>query len=270
MAAKDSHRTSDVHGKTARQIYEAGPGRKIAFSFLFLLLLPFFVSLGPMLFYRFSSGQPAAIISLIVIGIGLALLMLLVTLELFVSLRSRVAFGKTAVHITLPLGRGVFPSFRFRKEHIAYDDIQAVEIRREVIGGSIAPVLMKGAAVLKKDGTLIPLGYVNEANADPALPFGEIGEKIASKAGVELVDVGCVRCEPARALGLATISSLNEGLTEVEDAEILNINRRHDRLVMMFVATLIVLVGLGIFIDRDTRYPWANPSAVADAAQDGA
>ena len=38
-------------------VYAAGGGRKFAFSFVFLLLLPFFISLPPMLFWRISQGH---------------------------------------------------------------------------------------------------------------------------------------------------------------------------------------------------------------------
>ena len=40
-----------------RTVYAAGGGRKFAFSFIFLILLPFFISLPPMLFWRISQGH---------------------------------------------------------------------------------------------------------------------------------------------------------------------------------------------------------------------
>ena len=83
--------------------------------------------------------------------------------------------------------------FSYKTFDVPYDEIEAVEVRREVYGGSLAPVIMKGARVCLKDGSHIKLGYINERNVDPAFPYVEIGERIAARANVPLIDVGDVR-----------------------------------------------------------------------------
>ena len=255
---------SDVMSSPPREVFEAGFGRKLAFSLLFLLLAPFFVSLFPMTFFRVQLGQWNGMAGLLILGLGLSILMLLTLIELMLSLRARVAFGEKAVRIRLPRGRGIFPSLRFFDRTIPYEDVAAVEMRREVYGGTFAPVMLKGARVVLKNGDAVQLGYVNEANVDPALPFDEIAAKIAARAHVELRDLGHVRRSPGRKMmGIAATDGQRMPL---DDAEVNRLNARHDRVMLALVAMLVVLVGAGIMFDRDRRYPWSNPVPDAQAS----
>ena len=62
-----------------------------------------------------------------------------------------------------------------------------------LFGKTMAPVLLRATRLRTKDGEHVRLGNVNEDNVDAALPFPEIGAKIAERAGVEVVDGGTVR-----------------------------------------------------------------------------
>ncbi len=235
----------------ARENYQAGTGRRIAFSIIFILLLPFFISLGPMIFWRLWHGQWLGTVGLIILAVAFAAIMFLIFVELLFSIRSEVAFGEKSVHVSLPSGRGPTPLLRYVDRDIAYSDVDQVEMRREIYGGSMAPMLLKGARVKLKDGDYVKLGYVNEANTDPALPFPEIGEKIAARAGVPIVDMGNVRRTfSGKVLGVKSQSSES---MNVEESEIADLNRRHGKFIMILTGVLVVLVGLGIAIDRDTR-----------------
>lgn len=256
--------------KPSRDVYEAGTGRKIAFSIVFLLLLPFFVSLGPMLFWRVSQNQWLGTPGLIVLAVAFAAIMLLLVVELLFSIRSRVAFGEDAVEVTLPSGRGATPALRYIDTKIPYDQVKSVEIRREVYGGTIAPVTMKGARVILKDGDPVKLGYVNEANVDPALPFVEIGEKIAARAGAPIHDVGVVHRSLRRKM--RGQKATEEQLKPITEDEIAAINKRHDQMMMAVVGVIVVMIGLGIVSDRDHRLidrlkPDAPVSEAADATK---
>lgn len=150
--------------------------------------------------------------------------------------------------MTLPEGRGMMSALRYATNEIAYSDIAAVEMRREVYGGSLAPMMMKGARVVAKDGRIIRLGYVNEANEDPAFPYIEIAQRIANRAGVPLVDGGSVRRSARRKM----MGLRSEGPREahsVDDMEMRELNRKHARLMFALVAGLVVLVLLGIVGD---------------------
>ena len=115
-------------------------------------------------------------------------LMALLGVQLYLSLRSRVELGETAVRITLPQSAGATPMLHFINKEIPYDKIAAVETRCVLFGNAMAPVLLRATRLLLKDGEHVRLGNVNEDNVDSALPFPEIGAKIAQRAGVEVVD----------------------------------------------------------------------------------
>jgi len=232
-----------------RTVYESGAGRKLAFSFVFLLLLPFFVSLPPMLYWRLSQGHWLGTIGLMILAAGFAFIMLLVIIELMHSLRARIEFGDKSVKMTLPSGRGPTPVLRYATHDIPYDHIQAVETRREIYGGSIAPVLLKGARLILKDGSAVRLGYVSEANTDPCFPFPEIARQIAERAGLTVNDRGNVRRSiQKKFLGLKK-EIVDEEEGPVEEAEIEALNKSHHRWVMRLIWLLGVLIVLGIAVD---------------------
>jgi hypothetical protein len=116
QALQGEHHMSDALAATGqaeapartpeKTVYEASGARKLAFSFAFLLLLPFFASLPAMLFWRISQGHWLGTLGLMVLGIGFAFIMFLVVVELMRSLRSRLEIGDTAVRMTLPFGAG--------------------------------------------------------------------------------------------------------------------------------------------------------------------
>jgi len=230
-------------------VYAASGGRKLAFSFVFLILLPFFASLPAMLFWRVVQGQWLDTIGLVVLAVGFAFIMLLVVFELMQSLRTRVELGDTSVKLTLPSGRGPTPMVRYRSHDIPYVQIKAVETRNEVYGGSVTPVLLKGARLILKDDSAVKLGYVSEANTDPCFPFPLIAQQIAARAGVPVEHKGCVRRSAQKKfLGLKR-EIIDEAEEPVGDYEMVVLNNLHERWVMRLVWLLAGLVVLGIAMD---------------------
>lgn len=232
-----------------RTVYAAGGGRKFAFSFVFLLLLPFFISLPPMLFWRISQGHWNGTPGLLVLAIAFTFIMFLVVIELMHSLMARIELGEKSVKMTLPSGRGPTPIVRYRSHDIPYDQIKAVETRREIYGGSVAPVLLQGARLILKDDTPVKLGYVSEANSDPCFPYPEIAQKIAERAGVKVEHKGNVRRSVQKKyLGL-TRGLLTPGNGTVEDSEIEALNKSHRSWVLRLIGLLVALVIGGIALD---------------------
>jgi hypothetical protein len=249
LAAMGQSAKATTAPKPVRTVYESGAGRKLAFSFVFLLLLPFFVSLPAMLYWRISQGHWVGTIGLMILAAGFTFIMFLVIIELMHSLRARVELGDKSVKMTLPSGRGPTPVLRYATREIPYDQIQAVETRREVYGGSIAPTLLKGARLILNDGSPVRLGYVSEANTDPCLPFPEIARQIADRAGLAVNDRGNVRRSiQKKFLGLKK-EILDEEEGPVEEAEIEALNESHHRWVMRLIGLLGVLIVLGIAVD---------------------
>ena len=230
-----------------RVVYKAGGGRATTFSFIFLLLLPFFVSLGPMLATRVSHGLWDGTVGLALLAVAFVALMFLILAELIYSIRARIELGERSLRTTLPAGRGPTPLLRYARQDIPYDGIAAVETRCEVYGGALAPVMLRGVRLLTKDGIAVPLGTLNEANADPAFPLTEIAEEIARRAGVCVLDRGVVRRSvPRRMLGLVSSEADRAPVT----AEMLTaLNRRHRIVMLGLVAALSALVGIGIVSD---------------------
>lgn len=248
--------------KNVRTVYRAGGGRRVAFSFIFLLLLPFFASLGPMLWARVSQGHWLGTPGLVVLAIGFSAIMGLILVELLHSIRSRVELGEKAVRLTLPSGRGPTPKLMYRTHEVPYADIAAIETRRELYGGALAPVLLKGSRLLLKDGTAIPLGYVSEANVDPAFPFNEIAERIAARAGLNVTDQGTVRRSVQKKM--LGIKSGDDAGAPIEQAMLDQLNKRHYRLVLGVIGGLVALIAVGIVMDVVSET--APPTVAAPAA----
>jgi hypothetical protein len=237
-------------GEQARpSVYAAGGGRKFAFSFVFLLLLPFFISLPPMLFWRISQGHWQGTFGLAVLAAAFTFIMFLIVIELMHSLMARIELGDKAVKLTLPSGRGPTPMIRYKTREIPYGDIKAIETRREIYGGSVAPVLLKGARLVLKDGTPVKLGYVSEADSDPSFPYPDIAHQIAERAGVPVTDMGNVRRSAQKKfLGLKkTLIAEPEGT--VDESQIAALNASHRRWVMRLIFLLVGLVVVGIALD---------------------
>ena len=181
---------ADAARTAERKVYEAGGGRKLALSLAFLILLPFYASLPAMLIERLIHGLWLDTIGLMIFSAIFTGLMALLGVQLYQSLRSRVEFGDTAVRITLPQGSGATPMLRFVNRDIPYKDIEAVETRRVLFGKTMTPVLLRATRLRTKDGGHVRLGNVNEDNVDAALPFPEIGARIAERAAIGIAAVG--------------------------------------------------------------------------------
>jgi cation transporter-like permease len=229
-------------------VYAASGGRKTIFSFVFLILLPFYVSLPAMLFMRIKHGLFFDAIGLAIMAVAFSILMLLVVIELLASIRMRVELGPDKVKMTLPSGRGPTPMLFYKSYQVPYDQVQSVETRREIYGGSLVPVLLKGARIVTKDGKSIPIGYISETNVDPAFPFPEIAKKIAERARLPLIDRGNVRRSFRRKYFGFKSGGVNE-VDTVDETQIAALNKSHHNVVMGLVSALVVLIGIGVVSD---------------------
>ncbi len=83
----DDTQTSEAgpEGKHQNVIYRASSGRKTVFSFLFLILLPFFISLPAMFIMRLQNGLVSDAIGHAIMAVAFTLLMILILYELIFS-----------------------------------------------------------------------------------------------------------------------------------------------------------------------------------------
>ncbi len=253
--------------------------RKTIFAILFLLLLPFTVSIPIVLAQRLMTGVWIDTWGFIVLGLGLFLITLLVLFELLYSLRAEVQIGEKAVRFTVPSGAaGLFPHFAYRTETVPYAEIARLEKVCEVRGGSLAPVLLNCTRIVRHDGTTVELGSCHEQNPDHTFPYQTISAEIARRAGVEIDNCGHIR-QP-RAFGLLQPGRPLGAPEPLHTDAIAKINRRHGQLVLLAAVTIAILLGLGIasdvwthraaFVDRPSATPVVYPGAIPDGAEPAA
>lgn len=242
-----------------KMVYKASGFRKTFFSFAFLILLPFFTSLPIMIYTRLTHGLWIDTAGLVVFALCFAAVMFLLLVELMRSLRSRVVLGPKGVKMTIPSGRGPTPMLRYRSHKMDYDDIQTVETRREVYGGSLAPVLLKGAQLTKSDGEVVKLGYVSEANVDPVFPYPVIAKHIADRARLPLIDRGSVRRSArAKFLGIRARAQAGDPTAAddtIDDDQIAELNHRHRSVMLGLLGVLTALLAFGIAADFASQDP---------------
>ncbi len=233
-----------------RTVYGASGGRKTIFSFIFLILLPFFVSIPPMIFNRLNHGLMFDNWGFLILAAAFAALMFLVLIELIFSLRARVELLPDKVRMTLPAGRGPTPMLRYKTYEVPYDQVHAVETRREIYGGAMIPVLLKGARIITKDGTTVPLGYVSEANVDPAFPYPVIAKQIADRSRLPLIDRGNVRRSfRSKMFGIKSSDPEADAASMVNEQQIDALNSSHRNFVLGMISGLVLLMAIGIADD---------------------
>ncbi len=229
--------------------YGASEGRRTVFALLFLVLAPFVVSLPVMLYHRIDNGQWSDLAQTALIALVLAAIMAMVVLELLYSLRARLTLDRTALRFTLPVGLGPTPLFAYQSHHIPYHTIKGVELRREVFGAPLMPVLMQGAVVHTKDKGSIALGYASEAKEGGAFPFAEIAGSIARRAAVPLIEQRTIWRRPRKERALGYISEIDTQNYIVDPAEMERLHVAHRRHVLALLSGLATLLLLGIGTD---------------------
>ena len=229
--------------------YGASEGRRSFFAIAFMLLAPFFVALPVMIYQRLDAGQWTELLQVLMITLVFVGVMAMVALELLYSLRARLTLGKTALRFTLPAGLGPTPMLAYQSHDIPYHTIKGVELRREVFGVPLMPILMQGAVVHTKDKGSIALGYSSEAKEGGAFPFAEIAGKIARRAAVPLVEQRTIWRRPRKERALGYISEIDTQNYIIDPAEMERLHVAHRRHVLALVSGLATLLLLAIGAD---------------------
>lgn len=245
----------------ARTHFAVGGGKRTALALAFLMLLPFAVSLPVMIYQRLQDGVLFDLPGLLLFGLCLLIILALLAVQLTYAIRSRLTLGERAFTFTLPRGRGSAPMLHYTRQTIAYADIAEVELRREIFGSSVMPVVLQGAHVITKKGIDVLLGFVSETNADDAFPFVKIAWQIADRAQVPLLEEpGIWRTlhskKQAKAAGLIAGDA-----KRVEPAEMERLNRNHRRfgLAVINIVLAILLVGIAMDVTEAHRNDAGGP-----------
>lgn len=255
---------------TETRTWTSGGGRRIFLAFAFLLLLPFYASLGPMLFQRASRSLVGDTVTLAIFALAFSALMALILQQLMHAVRTRVALGSTSLKATVPVvaKRGPFGLFRFTTREIPFNEIVGVDTRNEVYGGTLAPILLTSTRITTKDGNSLVLGYTNTNDHEAQVPYPDIGAELAARAGLKVIDHGTVaRSLQGRMLGMIATDN-----TPLPQARIDAINAGHTRNLRILVGALALLVIGGITVDFATasRTSFAEMGAGLQSPQKGA
>lgn len=230
-----------------RRVYESGGTRRVILSFVFAILLPFFVSLPAMFTARVIHGLWHDMLPLAVVAVAFLIVMALLLVELVHAVRTRVELGPTTMRLTLPRHGGLLPAIIYDTHELPYADVTAVETRREIYGGSVAPVIMRGARLLTRSTDAIRLGYVNEINTHSGLPVPEIAAEIARRAGTTVTDKGSVHRTWTKKLAGVSADAFEN--TPVTEEELAHLRLKHRRFVLALVMVLGGLLVAGAASD---------------------
>ncbi|MGI9408258.1 MAG: hypothetical protein ACR2O4_17915 [Hyphomicrobiaceae bacterium] len=239
-----------------RRVFEIGEGRKTILSFVFLVLLPFLVSLPVMVFIRSIHGFWGDAASAAVLATLFACWMLFLLVNIVSAFRTRIELSDDKVALSVPRWRGPNPGLRYTRADVPLEQIEAVETRGEIYRAIQVPVLTRATSLVKRDGERITLGYVNDDAPDPALPYPRIGEMIAERAGVPYVDRGNIYAgNHVRAMASGPPAWDAPTMSEGDYAEY---KRNHSWAMVGLAIMLFGLAGIGLFVDL-YRSGWIVP-----------
>jgi hypothetical protein len=174
--------------------YRHGRGLRMMLSVGFFLFLLFVINAGAGTVWLATHNLPGtAIVFGLMFILGLIVL-LYIGIFLFAASHTRLELGDDGAVMVLPNWRGPMPLFPYTEVEIPYDEIAAVETQKKIYRYLLLPTLMRSVSILRKDGQRFTLGYIRENTTDPAVPFNEVAQQIAQRAGVSITRRGVVDC----------------------------------------------------------------------------
>ncbi len=174
--------------------YKHGRGLRVMLSVGFFVFLLFVINAGAGALWLATHNLPGtAIVFGAMFAAGLVVLLYL-GIFLFAASHTELHLGPDIVHMVLPNWRGPMPMFPYTEVELPYDQIAAVETRGEIYRYLLLPTLMRAVSVVSKSGERFTLGYIREESADAAVPFNDIAQRIAERAGVSVTRRGVVDC----------------------------------------------------------------------------
>jgi len=248
-----NRRAAQAQQRRDRTDYGVSALRQTFFALCLLALTPFAIGLTVMIGRRAGDGLWYDLPALGVLAVGLGAVMTMLMLELLFCVRSRLVLGKMAVRFTLPKNGAAVPLWSYASHDIPYHTIRGVELRREVFGGKIAPVLLRGLVIKTKDNKEIVAGHTQEGFDDPAFPYAIIGEQIAARAAVPFVDQRTIWLRSRADRALEYISQYDTETYILDPAEAERLNTAHRRIMLGLCSALAAIVLLGLLAELAGR-----------------
>lgn len=165
-------------------VFKPSRGLKIVLMVTFFLLVLFVLNAVVGAIWLAGNNLISdAIIFTILFAIGLAML-LFTGIFLFSAAHTEVRLEEDRLVGVLPNWRGPTPMLPYTQLEIPYKDISAVETRSEVYRYYFLPVLVQASSFVRRDGKRFTLGYIRENASEHSLPYHEIADELARRAGV--------------------------------------------------------------------------------------
>jgi hypothetical protein len=246
------------------RVWQASGLRRITLAFAILLLLPFYVSLGPMLFTRLWHGLIVDSLWLALLGACFTVIMALLVIQLVHAIRNRVVLSADKITFTVPSVSGAIAGTRMFSKSVPLADIRAIETREEIYGNALAPMRLMATRVVTREGEAVVLGFTNPENPDQTFPYPKIADDIAQRTGLQVAHHGAVRRNAVnRLLGTTGRNPTDDKVTQ---EELEGVKVRHGRAMRVIIGGFAALFIAGILIDVFS----ASRTAFAPLSDDGA
>lgn len=229
--------------KAKAKVFKVGIGRKVALLAIFGVILPFFISMPVMTTLRAVHGNIADAATMAVITVVFALILAYLVLQIQAATKIRFTIDDEGADLSFPNWRGLAPTSPYAKARLAFADIAAVEERGEIYHVLGLVGIPRVSSLVTKDGRRLVLGYVNENDDDPAVHYGTIAEKIATRANLDVEDKGVVDVG-------TQFSALFRGTPDwdaepVPEKKVEQARKRADMIRTALVLTFFLLLGMG-------------------------
>ncbi|MEM7619234.1 MAG: hypothetical protein AAF228_02060 [Pseudomonadota bacterium] len=193
VSAAQQHDRSKQNGATSDpEVYRISLSRQIIFWIMFVMFLPFFISMPVMIMMRATHGQTTDAIALAAIFVFAMLAMGFIILQISMMGRLRFELDNESLKFCIPSWRGPTPSGPVIEKHIPYDDISSIEQRAELyrLGGLLGPSQV--SSITTRQGERYVLGYMTENDTDAPIPIQKISSSLSQKSGKPIEHKGCV------------------------------------------------------------------------------
>ena len=228
--------------------YETGDARKTILAFVFLLLLPFLISIPVMILLRAVRGFWGDALSAVTLGVLFGCWMLFLLLHVVSAFRTRIEVNEHTVKLQVPHYHGPNPGLKYIRRELPLTEIKAVETRGEIYKAVAVPVLVNAASIVTEADERITLGYINEKDVDAPLPYPEIAAHIAHNANIALTERGCVDCgNQIKALRRA--NQPDWGQEDISESDLAEYRRRNHWLMLGLAMLLVGLTAVGFLYD---------------------
>lgn len=238
-AAVETQKTSS-RSEQSSEIYKISIFRQIVFWIMFLMFLPFFVSMPVMIMMRTTHGQTTDALALAGIFVLAILAMGFIILQISAMGRMRVELHEDQMNFVIPTWRGPTPFGPVMEKQIPYNEIADIEQRGELYKFWGALGLRQASSITTHKGDRYVLGYVTENDADEAIPFEKISKSLSQRLDKPIAHKGCV--DAGTQLGAMFRGTPEWDVEPLVQQDVETIRKRSQRAAKLMIAGFFALL----------------------------